>query len=289
MKSSFEKLPSSIIELEIELTKDEFDEYLKETKEQALSKIEIKGFRPGAAPKELAERAIDEEKVFEIAASNAVKRTLDEVVQENEWTLISHPQAEVISRVNGLKYKSHLTLFPEIKLADYKKIAHKITAESSPELKELKVEQEEIDKSLGWLLKSRGKTTADLNDKFAQDMGVFKNVAELRDSVEKGLLLEKKTREEQKSQIKILDEIAQKSDIDQTEVMIGKMTKQDLLNHLIIYKIAQEENLKPTEEEIKAEVGKHQDLQKSLDNKKFYDYIYSALQNKKVLEFLEKQ
>lgn len=289
MKSNFKKLPSSIVELEVELTKDEFDEYLKETKEQALSKVEIKGFRPGAAPKELAERAIDEEKVFEIAASDAVKRTLDEVVQENEWTLISHPQAEVISRVNGLKYKSRLTLFPEIKLADYKKIAHKIAVELSPKLEELKVEQEEIDKSLEWLLTSRGKTTADLNDKFAQDMGVFKNVAELRDSVKKGLLLEKKTREEQKMQIKILEEIAQKSDIDPPEVMIGKMTKKDLLNHLVVYKIAQEENLKPTEEEIETEVEKHRHLQKSLDNKKFYDYIYNALQNKKVLEFLEKQ
>ena len=64
MKNSFKELPGSIIDLEIILDGQEFDEYWQSAYSQALAETQIKGFRPGAAPKELADHTIDKDKVF---------------------------------------------------------------------------------------------------------------------------------------------------------------------------------------------------------------------------------
>src|SRR3989344_8812628 len=136
MKSSFKKLSGSQIELEVELDQKEFEPYWKEAHEKAFKSVDIKGFRPGAAPKELAEKAVDQEKVFSEAANRAVRITLDEVAQDNNWTIIDAPKIELTDAQLGLKYKGTLTLFPEVKLGNYKKIAKKVFGEK----KEIKAE-----------------------------------------------------------------------------------------------------------------------------------------------------
>ena len=55
-------------------------------------------------------------------------------------------------------------------------------------------------------------------------------------------------------------------------------------SNLVMYKLAQTEKLEPTGEEVAAEAAKH-----NVDPEKEHEYIYSALQNKKIFEFLEKQ
>ena len=57
---------------------------------------------------------------------------------------------------------------------------------------------------------------------------------------------------------------------------------------LVVYKVAQLEELNPTKEEVEEELTKLP-KQEKIDISKFYDYIYDVLQNKKVFEFLEQQ
>jgi FKBP-type peptidyl-prolyl cis-trans isomerase (trigger factor) len=54
--------------------------------------------------------------------------------------------------------------------------------------------------------------------------------------------------------------------------------------NLVMYKLTQVEQLAPTAEEIEAEAAHH-----NVDPEKEHEYIYNALQNKKVFQFLEKQ
>src|SRR3990167_11071625 len=131
MKSSFKKIPGSKIEGEVVLDQSDFKPYWDSAFESAMSNVELKGFRPGTAPKELAEQAVDKDKVFEEAARDAVRRTLDDVVEENKWSLIDQPSIELRPAELGLKYKTTLTVFPDIQLGNYKKIAKKILAEKT--------------------------------------------------------------------------------------------------------------------------------------------------------------
>lgn len=155
MTYNFKKLPGSVIDVAVELSKEEFAEYFNRIYEDVLAKVEIKGFRPGTAPRELAERAIDKNRVQEQAIGEAIRHGLNEVVKENEWIVIDKPEAKVLSLTDGLKYSGKLVLFPEIKLPDYKKIAQKEMAAAENDVGAIKINDDDISKSLDWLRESR--------------------------------------------------------------------------------------------------------------------------------------
>lgn len=283
------------------LDQKEFLSYYKEVNDRALASVQIKGFRPGMAPKELAEQAVDKEKVFNEAARNAVRWSLDEVSKDNEWTLIDTPRIEIEdSKDLGIKYKAELTIFPEIKLGDYKKIARKILAER----KDVKVEPKEIEQTLEWIRNSRkvGDKVPELNDEFAKSIGKFQDMEELKKSVGEGLLMEKQTKETDRLRLKMLEEIIKASEIDLPEIMVRKTyenmnsqlgpmfkasgkpeeeikkqledrARNNVASNLVIHKIAQVEKLEPKSEEV--------------DEKGDYQHNYGVIQQQKVFSFLE--
>ena len=181
MKSTSKKLPNSQLDLTVALNKDEFKEYWDEAFNEALAGIHLKGFRPGMAPREMAEQAVDKDKVFNEAANRAVRYSLQELAEKNHWTIIDKPQLEIDEKNLEFSFHGILTLFPEIKLGNYKKIAKKIFSEKI----EVKVDLAEVDKALDWLRESRkkGDVVSELNDEFAKSLGKFQNVAELRQKI----------------------------------------------------------------------------------------------------------
>ena len=301
MKSSFTKQLGSIIDLKVELTLEEFKKYWEPALEDAINNVNLKGFRPGQAPREMARQYVNEEKVFEKAAHEAVRFSLNEVIEDNGWTVIDKPQVTINHEDQGFSYEAKLTLFPEIEPGDYKKIAHKHKPAMAVE-----VSEKEVDDALEWLRKSRN--APELNDSFAQSVGpTFKNLADLRQNTKEGILMEKRLQEKEKSRLKILEELINQSKVEIPQVMIDKTraqiekerpgakagdleaaAKKRIKMQLITYKIAQLEELHPTKEEVEEELAKLP-KQEKIDISKFYDYIYDVLQNKKVFEFLDKQ
>lgn len=156
MKHTSKNLKNSVFELEVILEQKEFLEYYQPIFEKALSEVHLKGFRPGTAPKEMASQAVNNEKVFEEAVHKAVSSTLKAIAEENDWQLIDQPKIEVLESPTGLKYKAVVSVFPEVKLGDYKKTAKKVL---ESEMKEVKVEDREIEDSIKYILNSRAKLT----------------------------------------------------------------------------------------------------------------------------------
>ncbi len=156
MKHTSKNLKNSVFELEVILDQKEFLEYYQPVFDKALSSVHLKGFRPGTAPKEMASQAVNNEKVFEEAVHKAVSVTLKEITFQNEWQLIDQPKIEVLESPTGLKYKAVISVFPEVKLGDYRKTAKKAL---DSEMKEVKVEDREIDDSIKYILNSRAKLT----------------------------------------------------------------------------------------------------------------------------------
>ncbi len=157
MKFTFKKLPGSQVELEVALDQKEFQDYWQAAYDHELSHVHLKGFRPGTAPKELADKAVDKEKVFEQAVSEVARDNLKTITKEKDWQLIDQPKIEVLESdpllKTGFKYKASLTVFPEVKLGDYRKIAKKIWSVK----KEVAVSDQEIEQSIKWVLNSRTK------------------------------------------------------------------------------------------------------------------------------------
>ena len=263
MKSNFKKLPGSLVELEVVLDQKEFKGYWDDAYNYAVANIHLKGFRPGTAPKELADVAVDKEKVFSEAANDAVRNSLDEISKDNNWVIIDKPQVTVDEHNAGLKYKVTLTIFPEVKLGNYKKISKQIFSEFAESAKSIKVEPAEVDKAIEWVRQSRKKddVAPELNDEFAKTLGNFQNIEEFRKNVTDGLRMEKEFREKDKARARVLEEIVKDSKIDVPNIMIERTldriagdkkdlrdkfrdkAKENVLGNLVLYKIAEEEKI----------------------------------------------
>ncbi len=162
MDIKFKKIKGSKIELEGVLTPKEFNEYWEIELKTAAASVQIKGFRPGSTPKEMAERAVDKEKIFEDAINSAVRDVLEEQSQKNRWVIIDRPKVEVLEATpafvkkekesaSGLKFKAEITILPDVELPDYKKIAKEILSKKE----EIQVAPEEIEKTMDWIRESR--------------------------------------------------------------------------------------------------------------------------------------
>lgn len=212
--------------VEVKLTRDEFREYWETAKEMEARKVEIKGFRKGQAPMEMAEPYLDKDKIFSEATERAVKATLKEAVEEKEWILVAPPQITIKEEKEGLRYEATVTPFPEVKLGDYRVAAGRANQELKEKLNMVEVTEEEVKKAVEWLRASREKkegegTPADvqktldfgeakevrqLTDEEAATFGNFKSAEELKKSIQEGLMAEKKVREADKNRAKILEE-----------------------------------------------------------------------------------
>lgn len=313
-----------MVEVEVVLDHKEFLEYYQPVYDVALSVVHLKGFRPGTAPKDLADKAVDKEKVFQEAVAKTAKDVLREITKENNWQLVDQPKVEVLEtnpQVNiGLKMKIAITIFPDVKLGNYQKIAKKVLADK----KEVKTTEEELDKTIQWILESRPKTVdekiSELTDEFVKTIGKFQNVAEFKNSVRGGIQKEKEFKEAERMRLKIMEEIVENSDIEMPKIMVEKTlnnlvadykalvkksdneseirknleakAKNSVATNLVLYEIAKREKLEPTSEEVEVEANQlvknfPKNQAKDLDARRIYDYSYGVVQNKKVFEFLE--
>lgn len=156
MKTDIKNLPQSEIEILFELDPSEWGEFVDEARKELSNNLKINGFRPGHAPKELAEKEIGLGKILEKAADLAVKKTYVDLIMGKNIEAIGAPNIQVlkIAPDNPFEFKAKVAVMPEVKIGDYQKIAKK----TKPKKKEeIKVEEKEVAKALSWLQKSRTK------------------------------------------------------------------------------------------------------------------------------------
>jgi len=159
-----------------------------------------------------------------------------------------------------------------------------------------------------------------MTDALAAELGKFKNVAELKTSIKEGIQKEKEIKENEKKRIILLDKIVKDSKLDIPQVMIEKTlagmleeykayfkkdfkeeevkeklrpeAEKNVASNLVLYRIAKDEKVEPTAEEIDAESNKflvtlRPETAAGVDPQRVYNYSYDIVKNKKVFEFLE--
>jgi len=255
MKSSFEKKQGGKVILSVKIEKEEFKDYLEKSLEKEKGELQIKGFRRGQAPENIAKDFINPEKIFNEAAERAVKDSLKKAEEENGWVLIDAPKVKFKDDKEGVSFEAEIILFPKAELPLYKEIAKKENKEAKEKIKKITVEEGEVKKAVDWLKESRGMgKEKELTDEEAKNFGEFKTADDLKKSIEEGLKTEKIVRESEKNRAKIIDEILKKTKIEMPEVMINRMSegmKNDLKRSLEGGKMSFEEYVKKYYEEEK--------------------------------------
>ncbi len=143
--SEYKKVENAKAELVCTLEGESWQKAKEAAFRKLASKVEIKGFRKGQAPKNLVEKYISHNEVLIDAAEALAQGALDEAVREHDVTLIDRPELK-IDEINDEKCVMTFVcpVLPDVKLGDYKAIEYKV--------EEVKAEDQEIDDQIATLL-----------------------------------------------------------------------------------------------------------------------------------------
>lgn len=158
MNFKLEKLPKSKVSLTISIDAEELKKYVDQAIVEITKHVDIKGFRPGKAPKHLVVEHVGQNKINDEVLNSAIEGSYSKIVIDNDIDVVAHPKIEVFKFVPGqeLEYKAEVSVSPEVKLADYKAIAQKAAKEDK---QEVKVEEKELKDALDWIVNSRAQYT----------------------------------------------------------------------------------------------------------------------------------
>ena len=96
MKKELKSLPKSQIELSIELSSSDMEPYLDLAARAISTQNQIKGFRPGFAPRDVVAREFGEEKLDKAASEIAIGESIKKAVAENNLDAIGDPKVSEV-------------------------------------------------------------------------------------------------------------------------------------------------------------------------------------------------
>jgi len=227
----FEELANSfgvktLPESEVEITGDVPAEVVGEYKDAALleiaSELDLPGFRKGHVPPDVALKRVGEVAALEEAVELFVKDFYPELIELKKVDAVGRPDIRItkLAPGNPIGLVIRAAVYPEVNLPKNWKV---IQADIALEAAEPATE-EEIKQTIDSLLKSRavpptlteeevkeGKTAEavlpELTDAFAQSVGAFKTVDELKAQIKKGIDEEKQHRAKDARRAKIVEKL----------------------------------------------------------------------------------
>lgn len=115
---------TNVVELEIEISAEDFEAAVQDTYLKARKNISLPGFRKGKAPRKLIEREYGEGVFYEDAVNNCAGKYVDEAVEEAKLDIVATPDVAVtdLSKENGVKLLVTCTVKPEVTIENYKGI-----------------------------------------------------------------------------------------------------------------------------------------------------------------------
>ncbi len=171
MKTNIQKLPKSQIEIEVELSQEEMQPFLEKAAQEISKEKKINGFRPGNAPFKILKEQIGEMAIHERAAEKAAQKSYVEVIKKENLEVIGQPEIEILKLApeNPFIFKARISVLPEIKLSNYRKIKIK--------KRKIEVKEQEVDQILHDLQKMQTKEKlvrrpAGCHDKIIVDMEI---------------------------------------------------------------------------------------------------------------------
>lgn len=170
MEHRTKKIDDSRWQLEVELGREDLDNYIKTAEKDILADLEVDGFRKGKVPKDMLRKHVPDEKILEAAMDRALKTSFLEAIEKNKWDVLNTADLEI-------KENSKDKLLYSIKVAVYPEV-------TPPELKEVKIpkrkvetNEKEVEETINTIRNSRAKLStkqepADIGDRVELDFEV---------------------------------------------------------------------------------------------------------------------
>ena len=168
------RLPKSQVTLTIEVTPEELRPALQQAVQEISREVEIAGFRPGKAPYDIVVKRVGEMRVYQHAAEFAVADSFPGAVKQEKLTTVGQPEISVqkLAPGNPFVYTATVSVIPEIKLGNYKKI--------KVEKKTPKVDKKDVAEALHNIQKMHGtearvQRAATRGDKVEVNLQIFRD------------------------------------------------------------------------------------------------------------------
>ena len=341
------KLPNSEIEIEGEIDAELFESYFTKALKKIGETLKLDGFRQGKIPESVLLSKIPEISILEEMAEMALSEYYPEIIADEKLDAISRPKISTtkLARKNPLGFKIKTAVMPEIKLPDYKVIAKKVNGEITDAEKNIIVTDEDLENTITDIRKSRApkvnlpaaeidaksipEVLPEFNDAFVQALGPFKDVEDFKIKLKENIKLEKENTLKEKTRLKIIEKIIEKSVLDLPEILVDieldkilyrmesditqmglkfedylkhlNKTKEDLRKDfrvdaekkaklaLILNEIAKEEKITADPEKVAMEVAAILEQYKDADPERAQMHASNVLTNEKIFQFLESQ
>ncbi|MGI6576734.1 MAG: trigger factor [Eubacteriales bacterium] len=120
---SKEKKEKSIVELTIEVSKEEFEQACVTAYKKRVKDITLPGFRKGKAPRKMIERMYGESFFWEDAVNESYPKAYESAIKETELNPVGRADMEIVDiSSEGYTFKAMVPVKPEVSIADYKGI-----------------------------------------------------------------------------------------------------------------------------------------------------------------------
>ncbi|HCQ31182.1 TPA: hypothetical protein DIU27_02215 [Candidatus Collierbacteria bacterium] len=117
------KIDQGTAYLETIVTHEEVDQEKNHVVDEMIKTVSVKGFRQGKAPKSIAEKSLDPEKLSDHILNHVMSHLLEHAIEKNHYRLLGRPVLDElkVEKDGSWVVKLQLPLYPEIKLGDYSK------------------------------------------------------------------------------------------------------------------------------------------------------------------------
>ena len=197
------------LELSVELGKSDLEKYLARA-EQALSQqVTIPGFRPGKAPARALHEHLGDAAILEEALKLALSGSLDQIVAEEKLDVLRTADLKIKENTaEKLDYEVVLTVFPEVKLGQYKDL--KVTRP------EITVSEQEIDEAVEYIKKANGQNPA-VDSTTTKPLNL---PTDIREKLNVAIRQDKEREAKEKYRLLVLDQVVTNSELAPSAEMI---------------------------------------------------------------------
>jgi len=230
------KLPDCEVEITAEITMEALEDY----KVKALKKIkevaELPGFRKGHVPDATLKEKFGEMGILEDAGEMAINDSAIEILVESKINFLGRPDIALskIALGSPIEFKIKVTVIPEVKLPDYKKIAKK---ENSVEEKIEEVTEKQVEETIEQIRKMYAEQNhshahsevhkddeelplPEINDEFVKKLGDFKDVADFKEKLKINIGKEKEIHAKDKKRGMLLEKLVAETKIEMPKIVV---------------------------------------------------------------------
>jgi trigger factor len=230
------KLPDCEIEITAEITLEALEDYKTKAFKKIKEVAELPGFRKGHVPDATLKEKFGEMGILEDAGEMAINDSVIEILVESKVNFLGRPDVAISKIAIGspIEFKIKVTVMPDVKLPDYKKIAKK---ENSIEEKVEEVTDKQVEETIEQIRKMYAQQNhhhapgeehkegeelplPEINDEFVKKLGDFKDVADFKAKLKVNIGKEKEVHAENKKRTRMLEKIVTETKFEMPKVII---------------------------------------------------------------------